>query len=762
MSDDPTSHTPTDPAGDASADSPADATAAPLASSPERFLNRELSWLEFNQRVLDEAANDKVPLAERLKFLAITASNLDEFFRVRVGSLDRVSRRGSVTPDIAGLTPEQQLRRIFKRADRMMHDQYALLNRTLLPRLAEAGVVPVDPRKLRGQPRRRLQRVFEDEILPVLSPIAVVPGQPFPSLPSEVPCLAVELEASPSDGVAHGVAHGDALVPSEPPETTEPTPPQANETTATEPPSVFAILPLGPAVRRFHDTDAEGRHGFVLLEDLVRTFLSRFFTGRTVRATAVFRVTRNADITVEDDEAVDLMSEMETMLEARRRGRAVRLELADECEPTLRQLLVEGLGMDDREVIEIDGPPDLKDFMRFSMRDDLAAYREEDWPAVTPLRLRDESDLFDEIASRDVLLTHPYESFEPVVQLIERAAADPDVLAIKQTLYRTSGDSAIVSALLRACEAGKHVTAVVELKARFDEARNIERARDLEDAGAQVIYGVKQLKTHAKALLIVRREPHRTARYVHLGTGNYNESTARLYSDISLLTCHTDIARDVVAFFNAITGYSEPHSLRELSIAPTSLRRRLLELIDGEAERSRQGQDAWVKVKVNSLSDPELIDALYRASQAGVEVEVNVRGICCLRPGVPGLSDHIRVVRLIDRYLEHARLLAFHHGGADLVFISSADWMPRNLDRRVELLTPILDEGHKTALIADFDTYMADNVKATELHDDGSQTPVEEDGPPIRAQQALWREARERSESLRAARLTMFEPHRPH
>ena len=703
------------------------------------FFNRELSWLEFNQRVFDEAADPTVPLAERLKFLGITASNLDEFFRVRVGSLDRASRRGSTVPDISGLTPEQQLEAIFARATRMMHDQYELLRETLQPLLAEAGVLRVDPNTLRGQPRRRLQRVFDDEILPVLSPIAVVPGRAFPSLPTETPCLAIELQRSDRDDVPD---EDDRIGDGE---------------------SVFAILPLGPGTRRFHDADLEdGRHGYVLLEDLTQAFLGRFFTGRTIRDTTVFRVTRNADIAVDDEEAFDLLTEMETMLEARRSGRVIRLELDVGTGDSLRRLLVDGLGMADREVIAIDGPPDLKDFLRFSMRDDLADHREARWPQVTPPALREDGDLFAQVAASDVLLVHPYESFDPVVHLIEQAAADPDVLAIKQTLYRTSGDSEIVSALIRACEAGKHVTVVVELKARFDEARNIERARDLEEAGAQVIYGVKRLKTHAKALLIVRREPHRTERYVHVGTGNYNESTARLYSDVSLLTTQPDIGRDVVAFFNVVTGYSEPHSFRELSIAPLTLRSRLLELIEGEAARSREGQDAWIKVKVNSLSDPILIEALYEASRAGVPIELNIRGICCLRPGVPGLSENIRVVRLIDRYLEHTRLIAFHHGGSDLAYISSADWMPRNLDRRVELLVPIIDDEHRERLIADFDVYMSDTAKATEIQPDGSQVRVEPEGQPLRAQRVLWEQARQRSESDRDARLTMFEPHVPH
>ena len=712
----------------------------------EKFINRELSWLEFNQRVLDEAADESVPLGDRLKFLGITASNLDEFFRVRVGSLDRVKRLGSTVPDIAGLTPEQQLEAIFARAREMMDDQYDLLAGRLQPALAEIGLVRVAAADLPGTQRRRLLRVFEDEILPVLSPIAI--GDEFPRLPSETPCLAIELVANAGE-IESDAGEGTASAG-----VRDESGPEADA-------SVFAVLPLGPSVRRFYDVEVDGNHGYVMLEDLVAGFLARFFVGRTIRETAVFRVTRNADITVEDDESSDLMSEMESMLEARAYGRVVRLEIAPDCGESLRRRLVDGLGMDDREVIEIAGPPDLKDFLKFSFRDDLAAHREDDWPPVTPPALRDDADLFEEIARRDQLLIHPFESFDPVVRLVEQAADDPDVLAIKQTLYRTSGDSKIVSALIRACENGKHVTAVVELKARFDEARNIERARDLEEAGAQVIYGVKRLKTHAKALLIVRREPHRTARYVHLGTGNYNESTARLYSDVSLLTCEPDIARDVVAFFNVITGYSEPHSFRELAIAPLSLRRQLLELIDGEAERSRQGQDAWIKVKVNSLADPVLIEALYAASQAGVKVDLNVRGICCLRPGVDGLSENIRVVRVIDRYLEHTRMIAFHHGGADLVSISSADWMPRNLDRRIELLVPILDEGHRRRLLSMFATYMRDNVKATMLLPNGDQRRVKSGEEARRSQWLLWKRMQDAAEHDRSARLTMFEPHVP-
>ena len=696
-------------------------------SDPDRYFNRELSWLEFNQRVLDEAADEAVPLVERVKFLAITASNLDEFFRVRVGGLEQLARRGVERTDPSGLTPREQLTAVRARAARMMADidqTYAEVQR----RLDAEGFARVDPRDLTGDDRRRLKRTFEAELLPVLTPIAVeaevfsaVGGDDdtAPTLPAETLTLAVQLQADPLFG---------------------------GETR-------FAVLPLSRAARRFYAAGG----GVVFLEDLVRANLSKFFLGQEIAGVAAFRFTRDADMTV-DDEGADLLAEMEEVLDARRHGRAVRLEVDANAGEELVEVLRRLFRTPPDEVVRTTAPLDLTALFGLVPGSALPEHRDEDWPPQPVTRIGEGPAVFAEIASRDVLLTHPYESFEAVVRFVEAAAADPDVLAIKQTLYRTARDSRIVDALIRAAGNGKSVTVVVELKARFDEARNIDRARELKESGATVIYGVRGLKTHAKLCLVVRREAKRTARYVHVGTGNYNEATARLYSDVSLLTADWDVGHDAAAVFNAITGYSEPHTLRKLEWAPLSLRDRLLELIAGETERARQGGEGSIRVKVNSLVDPELIDSLYEASRAGVRVELNIRGICCLRPEVPGLSENIRVVRIIDRFLEHARIAAFDQGGEPVVLISSADWMPRNLDRRIELMAEVTDPHAKQQLLKSLDLYFADNVKATRLTPDGGQVRVEAvGGEAVRAQRRLWEAAAATAEDERPPAFTRFE-----
>ncbi|WP_425613482.1 polyphosphate kinase 1 [Anatilimnocola sp. NA78] len=697
-----------------------------MSESTSKFLNRELSWLEFNQRVLDEAADETNPLLERLRFLAITASNLDEFFMVRVGGLKLLIEQGITSADPSGLTPQQQMDAISVRAHRFAADQQAIF-KEVEAKLQEAGIRHLRGTELTERRLKSVEQVFENEIFSVLTPMAVSPGIEFPLIMNVHLHLCVQLRA-------------EAATPQQP---------------------RFALIPLGRALSRFLTAGAERGYSYVLLEDAVGRFLDRFFPGEIIESHAAFRITRNADFSLRDDLAPDVMAGMQGILTARKHGQCVRLEVAANVRPEMLAFLQESLEVADDAVFRIDGPLELSSFMPLADLHGFDALRNEAWPPQPSLDIDPGSKLLEIIARRDVLLYHPYQTFEPVVRLVQEAAVDPDVLAIKQILYRTSRNSPIVAALAEAARRGKYVTAIVELKARFDEARNIEWARSLEEAGVQVIYGVKGLKTHAKLCIIVRREPHGVQRYVHIGTGNYNEMTSRLYSDASLLTNNEELGADAVSFFNAITGYSQPQRYRKIEAAPTGLRTRLLELIEGETRRKKEGQKALIDAKINSLVDPELISALYAASQAGVKIRLNIRGVCCLKPGVEGLSENISVISIVDRYLEHARILRFHHGGDDLVFISSADWMPRNLDRRIELLAPIEDTHCKQRLISILDIYFEDNVKARQLKADGSYVrPKKSKTKRRRSQELLYDEARQRVKEAEQSQRTTFEPHR--
>jgi polyphosphate kinase len=698
-----------------------------MSVTPSKFLNRELSWLEFNQRVLDEAADDTNPLLERLRFLAITASNLDEFFMVRVGGLQLLIEQAITTPDPSGLTPQEQLTAISARAHKFAQDQQAIY-KEVEAKLQEAGIRRLRGSELSERRLKSLEQAFESEIFSVLTPMAVSPGIEFPLLMNVHLHLCVQLKADPA------------------------TPQQPR----------FALIPLGRALSRFLTAGGPERgYAYALLEDVVAKFVDRFFPGETIEAQAAFRITRNADFSLRDDLAPDVMLGMQGILTARKHGQCVRLEVAADVRPEMLAFLQQSLEAADDAVFRVDGPLELSSLMPLADLPGFDALRNEAWPPQPSVDIVPGDKLFEIIARKDVLLYHPYQTFEPVVRLVQEAAADPDVLAIKQILYRTSRNSPIVAALAEAARRGKYVTAIVELKARFDEARNIEWARNLEEAGVQVIYGVKGLKTHAKVCIIVRREPHGVQRYVHFGTGNYNEMTARIYSDASLLTNNEELGADAVSFFNAITGYSQPQRYRKIEAAPTGLRTRLLELVEGETRRKKEGQKALIDIKINSLVDPELITALYAASQAGVKVRLNIRGVCCLKPGVEGLSDNISVISIVDRYLEHARILRFHHGGDDLVFISSADWMPRNLDRRIELLAPIEDAHCKQRLINILDMYFDDTVKARQLKADGSYSrPKKGKGKRRRSQEQLYDDARQRVKEAEQSQRTTFVPHR--
>ncbi|MFQ5733207.1 MAG: polyphosphate kinase 1 [Planctomycetaceae bacterium] len=696
--------------------------------SMDRYVNRELSWLEFNQRVLDEARDPSVPLLERLKFLAITSSNLDEFFMVRVGGLHLLNEEKPTRRDPSGMTAAEQLTAIANRAQAMTADQYACYLMELEPRLADSGIRRLRFADLTDHQTRTVQNVFDEELYAVLTPMAVSGTNDFPLLVHEGLSVLVELAPAAGD--------------SEP---------------------RLAVIPFGPAVARFITLPSDGGYSYMLLEDVVGTFIQRFFPEETVLECVPFRIMRNADLSARDDLAFDLLAEMEQVLRARKESACIRLEVFEGVTGASLDFLQRTLSLKTDAIYRIPGPLDLTSFTALTGLPGFDDLRDKEWAPQPSVMMEPGRSVFEVIRDRDVLLHHPYESFDPVLRFVEEAATDPDVLAIKQSLYRTGRDSPIVAALTRAAEDGKSVTAILELKARFDEARNIEWARKLERAGGQVIYGVMGLKTHSKACLVVRREPQGIQRYAHFGTGNYNEQTARLYTDVSLLTCNDELTADAVAFFNAITGYSQPQRYQKLEAAPLGLRQRLLELIDVETERKRQGQPAAITAKLNSLVDPDVIDALYRASQAGVEIRLNVRGICCLRPGVEGLSENISVVSVVDRFLEHGRILRFHHGGLDLLYISSADWMPRNLDKRIELLVPVEDEACRERLKAILAAPFRDNVKGRAIRADGgfdAPQPPEDQSLRYRSQQRLHEAACEEVKHAEQSRSTMFVPHR--
>jgi polyphosphate kinase len=673
--------------------------------SPELYINRELSWLEFNDRVLREGLSEDLPLLERLKFLAIVSSNLDEFFLVRVAGLMRQRSANVRRRDPSGMTPAQQLAAISRRVHRMVAEHSEGIRR-VLERLGEQGLRVFEPRDWTPEHQRFLRRHFSENILPVLTPLAIQDLNPVPLLPSLQLHVAAVLAGGPSEA-------GEEKI---------------------------VLVPVPSQFPRFLTMPSEEGVQLARLEDVIAAHLDALFPGREVLATAVFRITRDADVSVQDDEG-DLLQTVQEAVCDRRRRAAVRLGISAAPDPRIRKWLGDWLRLREDQLYEIEGMLDATALWEIVERPGFEGLKDDDWPPQTPRDLIGADDLWQAVKDHDVLLVHPYESFEPVVQLLEQAAKDPQVLAIKQTLYRTSGNSPIVRALQQAGENGKEVTVLVELRARFDEARNVNWARRLEDAGCHVIYGVAGLKTHAKALLIVRREAEHIQRYVHLATGNYNDRTARLYSDIGLLTCDRDLATDVAAFFNLLTGCSEAVGWSKLCIAPTGLKQRFLDLIDREIQASSPDRPGLIMAKTNSLQDPDICRALYRASQAGVKVMLNVRGICCLRPGVAGVSETIEVRSIIDRFLEHARVYYFRNGGHEEVYLSSADWMRRNLRRRLEILFPITNANLRGRLIEILNTYFADNVQARLLKSDGTYEPVARKGPRVRAQEKFYKDA---------------------
>src|SRR4051794_19028175 len=680
-------------------------------ASAKLFINRELSWLGFNERVLEEAHDPTVPLIERLKFVAIVSSNLDEFFMVRVAGLkQQLSGNVAETPP-DGLTAAEQLAAISTRAHAMVANLYAAWRNDIEPGLTQAGIRRVAPGELTPDQKAHLSAYFAREVWPVLTPLAVDPGHPFPMLRNRSLNLAVFMHREKDKTGRRETVVAVVQVPSVLPRLTEvPLPPAAPATSDGN--GVAAAAPT--------------RFAYMLLEDLITMHAGELFPGFRVLGCSAFRVTRNFDLSIDEDEADDLLKTIQKELRRRERGSAVRLEIAHDTPVEVVVFLRSALRLEPDDVYLFDGPLHLADFAPLGGRDELRPYRDEPFsPQMVP-PLQEYDDIFAVIAQRDILLQHPYESFEDVVEFISEAADDPNVLAIKQTLYRTSADSPIVRSLIRAAENGKQVTAVVELKARFDEAPNIQWARTLEDSGVHVVYGLIGLKTHCKVALVVRREGNRIKRYVHLSTGNYNPSTARVYGDLSYFTARDAYADDAGALFNLLTGYSSPPSWKKFHVAPIGLQERIITLIERETALGARGR---IVAKMNALVDATVIKSLYRASQAGASIDLIVRGICCLRPGVPGTSDNIRVTSIVDRFLEHARIFSFENGGKREVYLSSADWMPRNFQRRVEVMFPIEDEGLRDRVFDEIlGIALMDNVKSRRLGPDGSYSRVRPEG----------------------------------
>ena len=716
-----------------------------MKKNKSNYFNRELSWLSFNQRVLDQASREVHPLLERVKFLAISAANLNEFFMVRVGGLEIVANSSSDIVDIAGWTADQQLEQIRTRVREMNQDQSEILLRELEPEMEKHGIYRLRAGDISEAQREVLLKRFKDETTSMITPIAVEDAESFPMLSGARLCMCVRLKTDIRTRLGP---------PTEPKESVE--------EVADRQADRYVLLPFSRSQSRFWTLPGgkANRYQYILFEDVVSLFLSEFFGDQEVMETTVFRITRNGDVALVEDERSDLLSGMQEMLDARKTSRCVRLELSESTSLEMLEFLQAAIDVRPKDTYLIEGPLALSDYFALAGIQGFKSLQDKPWPSQSSPDFVANENIFEAIKSGDKLLYHPYQSYDPVVEFVEAAANDPDVIAIKQTLYRTSSDSKIVQALKQAAAQGKHVTAIVELKARFDEARNIFWARHLEDAGVDVIYGVRGLKTHAKMSLVVRREPNGIKRYMHFGTGNYNEATARIYSDVSLFTCDEQLGYDAVQLFNAITGLSVPQSMGKLVAAPINLRETILEMIQLETDAARNGNVGYICAKINSLVDKEIIDSLYKASQAGVKIRLNVRGICCLIPGKKDLSENIKVVSVVDRLLEHARIFHFEHGGDELLYMSSADWMGRNLDRRVELMIPIEDPTAKSRLLRILKTYFDDNFSAMELQSDGTYEPVVKKKKKglSRSQKNLYDEACQLYTAHTNPQTTVFEP----
>ena len=682
----------------------------PQLSAPENFINRELSWLEFNRRVLAEAQDPTQPLIERVKFLTIFSSNLDEFFEIRVAGIKQQieSETSNVGPD--GLSPTDTFNNIQRIARELVTTQYALWKNELLPELAKNGIRIQEVTQLNAKRAAWARKYFQEEVFPMLTPLAVDASHPFPQLLNKSHNLFVQAKAQRGGEPLHAIVQ------------------------------VPRVVPRLIALPRSKDEPWT----YVYLASLIKQHIADLFPRLILDGVHAFRVTRNSDLYIDDEEAENLLRTIEQELRRSSRGDAVRLEVEADCPKEFRDLLLEFFELSEADVYKLDGPLSMTHLEPLIANDAFANLKDRPFQPSRDPALARESDVFEVIRHQDILLHHPYESFDPVVELIEEAAQDQQVLAIKITLYRTSGDSPLVEALIDAAATGKQVTAIVELRARFDEAVNIQWARRLEEAGAHVIYGVVGLKTHCKALLIVRRDTDRIRHYVHLGTGNYHPRTARIYTDFSFLTTEPHLTEEVAIVFNTLTGLAGYPGLKKLLVAPFDLKQRLIAMIERERDHSLAGKPARIIAKLNSLVDQEIIEKLYEASRAEVTIDLIVRGICCLRPKIPGLSENIRVISIVGRFLEHSRIYYFQNNGQPDLYLASADWMPRNFLRRVEVAFPIVDLALRDRIVNEvLPNFLNDRVKSRELQPDGNYRRLKPEGNEPRAQ-AQWH-FRERS-----------------
>ena len=685
---------------------------------PEYYYNRELSWLKFDYRILSEARDKNNPLFERLKFLSITASNLDEFFMVRVASLKDMVHAGYEKEDIAGMTPKKQLAAINEDTHELVSLQYSTYNRSLVPLLKQNGIRMIPHHEaLTKKQAAFVDRYFEDNVYPVLTPMAVDSSRPFPLIRNK----SLNLGA-----LVRKKGEKDAEVE-------------------------FATVQVPGVLPRVVEIPDEEERVFIFLEEIIERNIEKLFLNYDVLCIHPFRIMRNADLSIGEDEAEDLLKEIEKQLKKRQWGEAIRLEVEEGIEKRLLKIILKELKISEEDIYYINGPLDLTVLMKLYGVDGFDFLKEEKFTPQPVPELPADCDIFEEIRKRDILLHHPYQTFTPVVDFIKKASRDPQVLAIKQTLYRVSGNSPIIAALAQAAENGKQVSVLVELKARFDEENNIVWAKMLEKAGCHVIYGLLGLKTHSKITLVVRKEEDGIRRYVHLGTGNYNDATAKLYTDMGLLTCREDIGEDATAVFNMLSGYSEPRTWNKLSLAPLWMKDRFLYLIQREIKYAKEGAEARIVAKMNSLCDRQIISALYEASAAGVKIDLIVRGICCLKTGIPDVSENITVRSIVGTFLEHSRIFYFENGGDGEYYMASADWMPRNLNRRVEILFPIEQPDLKEKTAHVLECLLQDNLKAQILQPDGTYEKVDRRGKmPFGAQKNFCEEAIAAAKALEA------------
>jgi len=694
--------------------------------NPKYYCNREISWLKFNARVLSEARDEEIPFFERVKFLSISSSNLDEFFMVRIASLKDMVHASYDKADIAGLTPKQQLKKLYTAVHDFVGVQYDTYRNMIVPGLAKNKIKLIEHYEaLDADDIGFIDDYFMKQIYPVLTPMAVDSSRPFPLIMNK--SLNIGALLSKKDK------------------------PKEIDFATVQVPSVL------PRFVKINGGDKEEK--YILLEEIIERNLSKLFLNYEVICSAPYRIMRNADLTIEEEEAEDLLKEIEKQIRKRQWGEAIRLEVQDDIDKKLLKRLKSELKLSDDDIYEINGPIDLTFLMKMYGIDGYDHLKKKGFTPQPVPELPEGCDIFEKIKEKDILVHHPYQSFTSIVRFIEQAAVDKDVLAIKQTLYRVSGNSPIIKALVKAAENGKQVSVLVELKARFDEENNIVWAKMLEKAGCHVIYGLVGLKTHSKITLVVRREEDGIRRYVHLGTGNYNDATAKLYTDLGLLTASETIGEDATAVFNMLSGYSEPLGWNKLSVAPLWLKKRLLRLINRETEFARNHRPAKIIAKMNSLCDPDVMAALYEASSAGVEIQLLVRGICCLKVGIPGVSENIHVRSIVGDYLEHSRIFYFENDLSPEVYMASADWMPRNLERRVEIMFPIEDADLKNKIIHILDVQFADNAKAHILQPDGNYVkPAVSSDKRICCQDIFCEEEKAASENKKAHKSRVFVP----